>query len=108
MKEIEGQQVAVYEDNFDFHMKNDGEYYLFMILTFMMQISISAKYKSHIFFREKYIFSYDVGFFGLFVNLIFVIYYFIITLDGINTDEFKIINSNIMKLEGHLKMKFFN
>jgi hypothetical protein len=51
----------------------------------MMQISITARYKSYILFREEYILSYDVGLLGLSVNLIFVILYFMIKLDGINT-----------------------
>ncbi len=100
MREIEGQQVTVNEDNFNFHMNNDGLFYLFMVLNFMMQISITAKYKSHIFFREEFIFTYDVGLYGLFINLIFVIIYFILKLDGISTQEFKNINSEIIKIEG--------
>ncbi len=101
MREIEGQQVTVYEDNFDFFTQYDGIYYLCMVLTFMMQISITARYKSYILFREEYILSYDVGLLGLSVNLIFVILYFMIKLDGINTQEFKNINSEIIKLEGN-------
>ncbi len=89
-------------------MKNDGIFYLLMVLTFIMQISITAKYKSYISFGDKFILTYDVGLYALSLNLIFVMFYFMIKLDGISTEEFKKINSNIMKLEGHLEMKLFN
>lgn len=107
MREIEGQQVAVYEDNFDFHLNKDGTYYLCMVLTFMLQIGITARYKSYISFGDEYILSYDVGLYALSVNFIFIIIYFILKLDGISTQEFKNINSEIIKLS-HEKMTFIN
>ncbi len=99
MREIEGQDVAVYVDNFNFHMNKDGIYYLCIIITFMMEIGITARYKSYISFGKEYILTYDVGLYTLSLNFIILIIYFLLKLDGVNTEEFKRINSEIIKIE---------
>ena len=65
----------------------------------MMQIGITARYKSYISFGEEFILTYDVGLYTISLNYIILIIYFLIKLDGVNTEEFKRINSEIIKIE---------
>jgi hypothetical protein len=91
--------VTVCEDNFNIHMNKDGIYYLCMIITFMMQIGITARYKSYISFGEEFILTYDVGLYAVSLNFFLMIIYFYLKFDGVNAEEFKIINSEMLKLE---------
>jgi hypothetical protein len=59
-------------------MNNEGRFYIYMIITFMMQIGITAKYKSYISFGEEFFLTYDVGLYAVTLNLFFMIVYFII------------------------------
>jgi hypothetical protein len=80
-------------------MNKDGIFYIFMVLTFIMLIGITARYNSYISFGEEFILSYDVGLYALSMNFIFIIVYFYMMIDGLNTEEFKKINSEIIKLD---------